>query len=295
MTKAIGRSLRSRPWTQLAIGCTAALLAVLAAAAAPQAATLDSIRETGQLKIGFRDDAAPFSFQRDGQPAGYSVALCRAVGGALQENLNLDTLDIAFIPVTVEDRFDALKEGRIDLLCGATTVTLERRQAVDFSLLTFITGASVLYRQGGPSSFTALEGEKVGVRSGTTTDEGLRRALAEAGIGAEVVSIASHEAGRDALESGEIAAYFADRAILIMLARDAAEPANLVLSQRFFSYEPYALAMRREDSAFRLEVDRALVKTYRTPAIVQIYEANFGKARMSDLLRAMYTLQSLPD
>ncbi|WP_420349043.1 amino acid ABC transporter substrate-binding protein [Pelagibius sp.] len=295
MTQATPRTERQRLQPRLAAACIAALLAALATTAASEAGTLDSIRETGQLKIGFRDDAAPFSFVRDGQPAGYSVALCRAVGGALQQRLELETLDIAFTAVTVEDRFDALKQGRIDLLCGATTVTLQRREEVDFSLLTFITGASVLYRQGGPSSFTALEGEKVGVRSGTTTDEGLRRALSEAGIGAEVVAIASHEAGRDALESGEIAAYFADRAILIMLAREAAEPADLVLSQRFFSYEPYALALRRDDGDFRMEVDRALVKTYRTPTITEIYEANFGKARMSELLRAMYTLQSLPD
>ncbi|NIA70791.1 amino acid ABC transporter substrate-binding protein [Pelagibius litoralis] len=268
----------------------------LSFATASQAATLDKVRETSGLKLGFRDDAAPFSFaDENGRAAGYSVALCAAIGGAVQASLELDQLAVEFVPVTAENRFAALADGRIDLLCGATTVTLQRRAEVDFSLQTFVTGASVLYRSGGPASFTELNGRKVGVRAGTTTDDGLRRALSEAGITAEVVAISSHEAGRDALEAEEIAAYFADRAILIMLARQAKNPERLVLSQRFFSFEPYALALRRGDSDFRLLVDRALVRLYRSKAIGKIYEASFGKARMSDLLRAMYTLQSFPD
>ena len=267
-----------------------------AAGAAEAASTLETVRESGTLKLGIRDDAPPFSFiDENGQPKGYSVSLCEAVGGIVGSSLGLDNLAVEFVPVTAENRFAALADGRIDLLCGATTVTLERRAKVDFSLQTFVTGASVLYRSDGPANFAALAGRKVGVRAGTTTDDGLRRALSEAGIKADVVAIGSHDAAREALEAGEIAAYFADRAILVMLARQAKNPGQLVLSKRFFSFEPYALAMRRGNSDFRLLVDRALVRLYRGKAIVRIYEDSFGNARMSDLLRAMFTLQSLPD
>ncbi|WP_299615686.1 amino acid ABC transporter substrate-binding protein [Pelagibius sp.] len=267
-----------------------------AAGVAEAASTLETVRESGTLKLGVRDDAPPFSFlDENGQPQGYSVSLCEAVGGIVGSSLGLDNLAVAFVPVTAENRFAALADGRIDLLCGATTVTLERRAKVDFSLQTFVTGASVLYRSDGPANFAALAGRRVGVRAGTTTDDGLRRALSEAGIEAEVVAIGSHDAAREALEAGEIAAYFADRAILVMLARQAKNPEQLVLAKRFFSFEPYALAMRRGDPDFRLLVDRALVRLYRGKAIVRIYEDSFGQARMSDLLRAMFTLQSLPD
>lgn len=278
------------------LGLAALLVSVLALPAAAEASTLDQIRENGSLKLGVREDAAPFSFiGPNGRPSGYSVSLCEAVADAIREGPGLNDLSIDFVTVSAEDRFDALAEGRIDLLCGATTVTLKRRETVDFSLKTFVTGSSVLYRAGGPASFTALNGQKVGVRAGTTTDDGLRRALGEAGIDAEVVPIASHQAGREALEKGDIAAYFADRAILVMLAVQAENPETLVISKRFFSFEPYALALRHGDSAFRLAVDRALARIYRSPGIRQIYQANFGNGRMSDLLRAMYTLESLPD
>lgn len=290
------RSVKRGICPALVFGLAAWLVSALALPAAATASTLDKIRESGSLKLGVREDAAPFSFiGPNGKPSGYSVSLCEAVANVIKESPGLSGLSIDFVTVSAEDRFDALADGRIDLLCGATTVTLKRREAVDFSLKTFVTGSSVLYRAGGPASFTDLNGQKVGVRAGTTTDDGLRRALSEAGIDAEVVPIASHQAGREALEQGEIAAYFADRAILVMLAVRAENPEILVISKRFFSFEPYALALRHGDSAFRLAVDRALARIYRGPGIRQIYKANFGNSRMSDLLRAMYTLENLPD
>ena len=278
------------------LGLAAFLAAALILPGGAEAATLDKIRDSGTLKLGVREDAAPFSsIGQNGKPAGYTVSLCEAVADVIREGPGLGDLAIEFVTVSAQDRFDALAEGRIDLLCGATTITLKRREAVDFSLKTFVTGASVLYRAGGPASFSELSGQKVGVRAGTTTDDGLKRALGEAGIEAEVVPVASHQAGREALERGDIAAYFADRAILVMLALQSENPEILVISKRFFSFEPYALALRHGDSAFRLTVDRALASIYRSPGIRQIYQAHFGKARMSDLLRAMYTLENLPD
>lgn len=275
---------------------TAALLcAVILLTGAAQAATLERIRDSGSIKLGYRQDASPFSYaDSTGLPAGYTVALCQAVadsvGKALQRDIKID-----YVPVTAESRFSDLQAGRIDLLCGATTMTLERRRQVDFSLITFVTGSSVLYRDDGPANFLDLAGQKVGVRAGTTTEEGLKRALSENGIAAEVVGIPDHDEGLSKLESGEIAAYFADRAILAMLGRGSQNPDRLVLSDRFFSYEPYALAMQRGDDDFRLLVDTTLARLYRSQEVGRIYQASFGNAGMSDLLKATFTLQALPE
>ena len=281
----------------LGVLCLGALcLGVLSLGSPADAATLDRIRDSGAIKLGYRLDAAPFSFADSaGLPAGYSVALCNAVVNGVRTELQRDDIKVEYVLVSSDDRFEALQSGRIDLLCGATTVTLERRQLVDFSLLTFVTGSSVLYRKDGPSNFQDLIGQKVGVRTGTTTEAGLQRALKDAGIEAQVVGVDSHEEGRRALEDGEIAAYFADRAILATLGAGAKNPENLILSDRFFSYEPYALALQRGDSDFRLLVDSTLARLYRSRAIAKIYQANFGNAHMSDLLRATFTLQALPE
>lgn len=284
---------------RLPLAALCALAFVLICPLAPSgatAATLERIAENGVIKLGFREDAAPFSYlTEDNKVAGYSIALCEAVAGAVRNHLKRDDIKIELVPVTAESRFIDLQAGRVDLLCGADTVTLERRKRVDFSLLTFVTGSSVLYRRDGPADFVALAGQKVGVRGGTTTETGLKRALSEAGIAAEVVSLDSHEEGRRALEAKEISAYFADRAILIMLAAGAEKPQDLALSQRFFSYEPYALALQHGDSDFRLLVDTTLVRLYRSQAVGKIYQASFGDVPMSDLLRALFIVQALPD
>ena len=276
--------------------CALAAAAGITAVSSAGAATLERINDSGVLKLGYREDAAPFSYiDKDGQVAGYSVALCQAIAGAVRTHLGRDDIAVEMVPVTAESRFIDLEAGRVDLLCGADTVTLERRKRADFSLLTFATGSSVLYRKDGPADFVALAGQKVGVRAGTTTESGLKAALGEAGIAAQVVGLESHEDGRRALEANEISAYFADRAILILLASAADKPENLALSQRFFSYEPYALALQHGDDDFRLLVDTTLVRLYRSQAVGKIYQSSFGAAPMSDLLRALFTLQALPD
>lgn len=278
-------------WTRSFAAALCGYFLLLATGA--EAATLDRIKQSGVINLGYRPDAAPFSYvNKEGRVDGYSVTLCEAVAGAVRSQLGRNDIGINFVAVTAEDRFEAVQSGKIDLLCSADTITLARREIVDFSLMTFVTGSSVLFRKDGPADFASLSGQKVGVRAGTTTESGLKNALMEAGIAADIVAVKDHEDGRRALEADEIAAYFADRAILILLAAGAKDPQNLALSNRFFSYEPYGLVMQRGDADFRLLVDAALVRLIRSQAMAKVYNATFGNADMSDLLRAMYTLQA---
>ena len=163
-----------------------AVALVLPVSAAAQ--TLERVRDSGVLKIGYREDAAPHSYKNAiGQPAGYTVALCQAVATDIAAEVGLAELAVEYVPVGTEDRFSALQEGRIDLLCGATTATLARRALIDFSVPTFIDGAGVLLRADGPDRFAGLAGQNVGVRAATTTEAALRETLQRQGMEATVV------------------------------------------------------------------------------------------------------------
>ncbi len=96
--------------------------------------------------------------------------------------------------MTPEDRFAAVTEGRVDLVCGADTVTLERREIVDFSIPTFVDGAAVLMQRGGDPDLTRLAGKRIGVRGATTTEDALRATLVEQGMQADVVLFDDHAA-----------------------------------------------------------------------------------------------------
>ena len=127
----------------------APLAFALAMASSVEEGVLDRIRETGTVRFGYRADAAPLSYLGEGKkPAGYSVLVCGAVAESLGRQLGVE-VKADWQPVTAEDRFDAVAEGRIDLLCGAATITLARRERVDFSLPTFVDGAAVLLGEAG--------------------------------------------------------------------------------------------------------------------------------------------------
>jgi len=260
------------------------------------AGTLDRVHDSGVFKIGYRTDAAPYSYKNSlGEPAGYSVDLCRAVAVAVKKATKLKEISIKYVPVTAEDRFKAVQDGKIDILCGATTATLARRELVDFSLGTFIDGASVMLKADGPAGFDELAGKKVGVRGGTTTEDGLRETLKKLSVDAKVVPVKSHDDGLGQLQKGELSAYFADRGILMYLASTSSEPENLRVVEDYYSFEPYALATKLGDEKFRLVVDSTLSRLYRSGRIVAIFRNSFGNAEPSDVLRSLYIINGLPE
>ncbi len=273
------------------------ILLLLGPVLVAQAQTLERIQESDKIRIGYRTDAPPFSYTNElGEPAGYSVQLCKLLALGVKLQLEMDQLEPEYVAVTAEDRFEQVAAGNIDVLCGATTQTLARRQLVDFSIPTFIDGASVLYRKDGPSNFEALAGEKIGVRTGTTTEEALRGTLEDLSIAADIVSVGDHNEGLRALEEGEIAAYFADQAILLFLLGKSGAPDQLVLSERHFTVEPYALALQRGDSDFRLAVDTVLSRVYRRGKIAEVFSASFGgRAKPTEMIKALYLVSPLPE
>jgi len=274
----------------------AAVGAALALGSA-EAGTLDKVRQDKALRIAFRDDAPPFSFtDATGLPAGFMIDLCRSVAKHIGEQLSIPDLKVSYVLVTAENRFDAIQTGKADLLCEPTSATLSRRETVDFSITTFVDGASLLVGSDGPGDFAALSGKKIGVLAGTTTEQSLRNTLSSANVAAEVVPAKTHGDGLAMLDKGEIVAYFADRAILFYLASKSADASKLRLADNYFSLEPYALALAHGDEDFRLAVDRALSHIYRSGEIGMVFAHTFGdQMQPSETLKTLYLVSALPD
>jgi len=279
-----------------------AICVVLLAMASPAAGqeirpTLDKIKETGVVQLGYRETSRPFSFRgSDGQPAGFSIDLCLHVAGALRESLKLPGLKVAWVAVTPADRIAKLVKGTIDLECGSTTITFGRMEQVAFSHMISVDGGSLLATADtGIGTVKDLAGKRVGVIPNTTTEKALAAAVAGASIQVTVIPVAEHGEGMRGLEEGRLDAYASDRILLAGLLTTAKNPAKLRLSDEFFSYEPYALMMRRGDNAFQARVNRTLSTLYRS-GLVQIYERWFGPfAKASPLVKALYLLHSWPD
>lgn len=260
--------------------------------------TLDKIKETGAIQLGYRETSRPFSFVgTDGQPVGYSVDLCLQVVAALQQRLKLSELKSHWVSVTPAVRVARLTKGTIDLECGSTTITFGRMEQVAFSHMIMVDGGSLLATvDSGVGAVKDLSGKRVGVIANTTTEKALADALTAASAKPQVVVVADHGEGLQGLGTGRFDAYASDRLLLAGLLATAKNPAKLRLSGEFFSYEPYALMLRRGDNAFQAEVNRSLSALYRSKQIVPIYEKWFGPfASASPLVQALYLLHSWPE
>lgn len=268
------------------------------AVAAEAQGTLERIKKTRTITIGHRDSSRPFSFLGDdGKPVGYSVDLCVRIATGVQQELGLPDLAIKWVKVTPENRLAMVANGTVDIECGSTTTTLSRQEQVDFTNMTFVDGGSFLATEAsGINVVSDLNGKRVAVIPGTTTEKALTEAVAKAAVTPQIIKVPDHAQGLAALERGQADAYASDRVLLIGLGRTLRDTSKINVSTEYFSYEPYALMVRRGDSSFRLAANRTLARLYRSGEILRIYEKWFGDmGHPSTLLLAMYLLHSVPE
>lgn len=271
------------------------IAALLASAAQALAATLDRVRERGAFTIAYRVDAKPYSYLNErGEPAGYIVDLCREVALAVRQSVGSE-VRISYVAVTAGDRFDAVRDGSADILCDPSTVTLARRELVDFSIPTYLDGAGVISRDAKPiERFEDLQGKRVGVLAGTTTEQVLHSSLADLKVGATVTTVRDHREGINLLAADQIDAYFGDRAILTAFLTQQTLP-GFRIARHYFSLETYALALPRNDSAFRLLVDGTLARLYRSGGIRALLTKTFGRSKPDEVLDTLFVIHSLPE
>ena len=285
--------------TVLAALCAAAA-AVAAAPAVAQVAspTLAKIKSAKAINVAYSPDSAPFSSASgSAPPEGYSIELCKRVIAQVARTIGEPQLKVNWHAGSVAERVQMVASGRAELDCANTSQTLTRLASVDFSNLIFVDGAGLLVKAGAPLNDIAdLAGKRVAVLEGTTTQARLADVLRQRGIAATLVPVNDAAAGLSQLEAGAVDAYAGDKIKLTALALTSREPSKLALVIEEMSYQPYALALPRNDSAFRLEANKALTQVYTSGEIEQIYTQWLGKlGHPSGLLALMFVLNSIPD
>jgi len=261
------------------------------------AQTLDKIRKSGVITLGYIDNAAPFSWvDGNGEPQGYSVELCRTVADGIAAQLKRTGLKVRWVKLTIQDRIEAVRAGKVDLECSTTTWTLTRHRLVDFSLVTFVDGGSVLVRGEGAElrRLADFDGKRIAAITGTTTERALRAALVRQSVKTEIVAVKTRDEGLALLREGQIDGFASDRTSLIGVVVTSGGGGTYKLLDQDFSIEQYALMMKRGDHDFRLAVNRVLAHVYRSRDIDKIYARWLGPlGPPSLLLSATYFIQAL--
>ena len=288
------RSRHGRAQVAAIAVCLAATLPVTPVAAQ----TLDRIASTGRVAFGYRTDAAPFSHRDEaGKASGYAVTVCERIAAQLKTALGLGTLAIEWKPVTAESALRSVQDGNVDLLCSPASATLKNRESVSFSIPIFPGGVGALTRVDAPPSLRRvleerprpyqpvwrgtvppiLEQRTFSVLGGSPASEWLtgRAAAFEAPV--KVAPVESFEEGIARVVERKSDVLVGDRGELLEALFRSEHREDLAMLNRFYTYEPLALALPRGDENFRLLVDRALSRLYASPEFGEIFAGVFGE------------------
>jgi ABC-type amino acid transport substrate-binding protein len=240
----------------------------------------------------------PFSFMMaGGTPEGYMVELCQRVVRSLASQLKLPELNVSWVLVTVQSRFDVVAKGNADMECGASTITLGRMKQVDFSSVTFVESTGLMVRAAsGVRSLSDLAGRKIAVVRGTSNERAVAAQVKRRQLNTTLVAVGSGDEALAALESGKADAFASDRLLLVGAVSKAKDPRSLTLLADQLSIEPYGIVLPRGDSSLRLAVNTALAQIYGSGEIDEIFRRWFGQfGPPPAILDAAYLLGSFPE
>ena len=274
-----------------------------ATAVAPFTGTLQKIYETGVIRIGHRENSPPFAFlDAQRRPIGYSLDLCDVVIEQVGEHVHR-SLRVEYVPVSPTNRFDLVNAGAVDLECGSTTASAERRTVFDFSPVIFVTGTKLLVKRGsGIRSLRDLQGKTVVLTSGTVHADTVPRLAQRQKVALQVVFAPDHDASFKILAEGKADAFANDDIQLYgaIAVRNAASDYRVVGD--FLTYADYALMFRRGDAEFAEVVNQAFERMARSGETRAIYRRWFEQrlpdgatlnVPMSPHLEHVFKLQGL--
>ena len=252
--------------------------------------TLDRIKQTGVVNLGFREDSLPFSYKNaeQGDPLGYSIDVCNALVDALKAETG-KPLTVKYVPVTGESRFPYVVDGKIDLECGNSTNTKARREKVTFSMPLYFSSAKLLVREGsGITKFSDLAGKTLAVENGSTGQQ-----IAESRKAAmntmKVVIAPSSDAGVVAVETKTADAFMTDDILLYAFKAQSKE--KLEVAGAVMSIEPLAISFSKDDKELATIVDREFTKLTQSGQLRKLYKKWF----QTTLPQRSYNLNVVPN
>ena len=242
--------------------------------------TLDKIKKSGEIVVGYRDSSIPFSYIGDkpNEPIGYAHDLEMKIVDAVKKNLNMPDLKVRYNLITSQTRIPLVQNGTIDFECGSTTNNKERQQQVAFSNGFFEVGTRLLTaNDSGIKDFADLKGKTLVTTAGTTSERYIRQYNSEKNLNINIVAAKDHGEAFMMLESGRAQAFMMDDVLLAgeKAKAKAKDPSKWVIVGTPQSYEIYGCMLRKGDAAFKTVVDTALADTYKSGEINDIYKKWF--------------------
>nr|WP_233464361.1 amino acid ABC transporter substrate-binding protein [Comamonas odontotermitis] len=255
----------------------AAMVCAAAGAMAQSAPTLDKIKSTGAITLGYRESSFGFSYlDANLKPVGYSMDICYKILDAVKAKLGLTDLKVGYQAVTSGNRIPLVQNGTVDLECGSTTNLVERQKLVAFSPDIFRYNVRMLVKKdSGIKGIADLQGKAVATTTGTTSFRLLRQADKASNLEITNVPGKDHTDSFLLVQGGKAQAFVLDDILLAGQIANARDPQNYEIVGESLRTENQALMLRNDDPAFKKLVDDTVAGMMKSGEMEKLYNKWF--------------------
>lgn len=211
---------------------------------------LAQVKEKDKIVFGVKNDTRLFGLKNPstGEVEGFDIDIAKALAAEILGDEN----KVEFKEVTSKTRMALLNNGDIDAIVATMTITEDRKKEVDFTDVYFDAGQSLLVKKGSDiKGIDSLKGKKVLAVKGSTSSINIREKAPEA----QVLEFENYSEAFAALKSGQGDALTTDDSILYGMAD---EDPSYELVGGTFTEEPYGIAVKKGNSEFVEELNKAL-------------------------------------
>ncbi|KRP92088.1 MULTISPECIES: amino acid ABC transporter substrate-binding protein [Bradyrhizobium] len=246
-----------------------------AASAEDLAGTLQKIKETKKITLGYQEASVPFSYLDGNQkPVGFAMDICLRIVEAVKKQLGISDISVETVAVTSSNRIPLMVNGTLDLHCSATTNNADRQKQVAFTNTHFLSATRFAARKAASiKTIDDLKGKAVTAVAGSVNLTQLAKVNTERNLGINIMPAKDQAEAFLLLETDRAQAYALDDVQLAVAIARSKEPQAYMISEEAFSKpEPYGIMLRREDAPFKALADRATAELYATPEIEALYK-----------------------
>ncbi len=208
-----------------------------------QGSTLHHVIKSGTLRVGMEVAYFPFEYSdKKGNPIGFDVDIARLIAKELGVRLKIRDIEwTGLIP--------SLQTGKIDMIISGMTRTLTRAKAVTFTDPYFVTGLCALVSKKRSPGLTSVDGlnkpgKIIAVKTGTTGDLIAKQRFPKARIN----RFKDETACVREVVTGRADAFIYDQ--LSIAIHHKQNPKTTIALLKPFTYEPFAIAIRKGDFDF---------------------------------------------
>jgi ABC-type amino acid transport substrate-binding protein len=260
---------------KLSILMTAVLLtAGLATTAGAQTpSTLKKIADSNKITVSYREASVPFSYLIGSKTSiGFSAELTEAIIDDVRKKLKKPNLEVAYMPVTSQNRIPLLVNGTYDIECGSTTNNTARGKDVAFAINHFYTGTRLLAKKSsGIKSYADLAKKTVASTTGTTNAQVIRKYSADKKLDMQLILGKDHDDSLLLVENDRAVAFAMDDILLFGLMANSKNPASLEVVGESLQVEPYACMLRKDDPEFKKLVDGTIIRLIKSGDFAKMY------------------------